>query len=244
MPRGPRIWSESGYMHIYTRGNGKQILFEQREDYLFYLHLLKRYSSETKVTVCAFCLMENHTHMLVCDREQNISLMMEKIGTTYSGYFNRKYERTGHLFDGRYKSIPIESEDYMLTVFRYILNNPQKANICTAAEYPWSSYDRYGFSNSFVDTSVFQDLLGSREEYEAYIAAKYEDYPELEGGIRDDEWAKKVIRENLHIESGTALQSYDMKSRNEALALLKRKGLSLRQIERLTGIPRRTIKNA
>lgn len=244
MPRGPRILSESGYMHIYTRGNGKQILFEQREDYIFYLHLLKRYSLETKVTVCAFCLMENHTHMLVCDKEQHISSLMEKIGTTYSGYFNRKYERNGHLFDGRYKSIPIESEDYLLTVFRYILNNPQKANICTAAEYPWSSYDRYGFTNSFVDTSMFQELLGSREEYEAYIAAKYEDFPELEGGIRDDEWAKRVIRENLHIESGTILQSFDLKSRNEALRLLKEKGLSLRQIERLTGINRSAIYRA
>ena len=244
MPRGPRIISESGYMHIYTRGNGKQILFEQREDYLFYLHLLKRYSSETKVTVCAFCLMENHTHLLVYDKEHQIPNLMEKLGTVYSGYFNRKYERTGHLFDGRYKSIPIEGEDYLLTVFRYILTNPEKAKICTAAEYPWSSYDRYGTSNSFVDTSVFQGLIGDRKEYEAYIAAKYEDCPELEGIPRDDEWAKRIIRNYLHIESGTVLQSFDMKSRNEALRLLKGKGLSLRQIERLTGINRSAIHRA
>ena len=138
----------------------------------------------------------------------------------------------------------IESEDYLLTVFRYILNNPRKANICTAAEYPWSSYDRYGYSNSFVDTSVFQELIGSREEYEAFIAAKYEDCPELEGIVRDDEWAKSVIRESLHIENGTVLQGYDWEKRNEALRLLKDKGLTIRQIERLTGINRNAIHRA
>lgn len=244
MSTSPRIFSESGYMHVYTRGNNRQILFENRGDYVFYLQILKRYSLKTNVVICAFCLMENHTHLVLYDPDHKMPQLMKLLNMTYTGYFNRKYSRSGHLFEGKYKSLPIESEEYLLTVFRYVLNNPQKANICAASEYPWSSYNRYGAENSFVNTSVFCDLIGNWKDYEAFIAAKHEDCPELEGMEHDDEWAKSVIREFLHIESGTAIQSYDWDARREALKLLKAKGLSIRQIKRLTGINRSTIQRS
>ena len=233
-----------GYFHVYTRGVARQIIFEDRRDYIFYLKLLKQYSAETNLVVCAFCLMENHVHLIVFDVNHNLSRFMHLIGLTYSKYFNKKYERSGHLFSSRFQSVPIENEDYLLTVFRYVLNNPRGANICYASEYTWSSYNRYGRSDSFVDTSVFQELLGSREEYEAFIDAKYEDCPELEDPVRDDAWAKSVIRDVLKIESGTELLKLDCNARNRALRLLKEQGLSIRQIERLTGINRNTIQRA
>lgn len=237
-------FSEFGYMHIYTRGVAKQIIFEDRKDYIYYLNLLKRFSQETNVAICTFCLMENHVHLIVYDKKHHISQFMQLLGMTYSGYFNRKYERSGHLFSSRFQSVPIETEEYMLTAFRYVLNNPRGANICPASKYPWSSYRSYGHPESFVDTSVFQELLGSWDEYEKFIAAKYEDCPELEDIIHDDEWAKSVIRDVLNIQSGTELQKYDWKNRNQALRLLKENGLSIRQIERLTGINRNTVQRA
>ncbi len=244
MSASPRVFSEYGYLHVYTRGNGKQAIFENRGDYIYYLQLLKRFSSETNVKICAFCLMENHTHLIIYDPEHNMPQFMKQLDLAYTVYFNRKYGRSGHLFDGRYKSLPIESEEYLLTVFRYVLNNPRQANICSAADYPWNSYSRYGASDSFVDTSVFCEMIGDREKYEAFIAAKYEDCPELENIVHDDEWGRSVIRECLHLESGALIQSYDWKTRNAALRLLKEKGLSIRQIERLTGINRSTIQRA
>ena len=231
-------------MHVFTRGNGKQILFEQRDDYICYLRLLRRSGAEANISVCAFCLMENHVHLIVYDEERRISEMMRILGTGYSRYFNEKYKRTGHLFEGRFSSVPIESEDYLLTVFRYVLNNPRKANICDASVYPWSSYSRYGKTASFVDTSVFTKLIGSKEEYETFIAAKYEDLPELEERPGSDEWARLVIIQVLNAESGTVLQTYDRESRDEVLRLLKQKGLTIRQIERLTGISRGVIQRA
>jgi REP element-mobilizing transposase RayT len=189
--------------------------------------------------------MENHVHLIVYDPEHHVSRFMQMLGMTYAGYFNWKYQRTGPLFDGRFKSVPIESENYLLTAFRYVLNNPRKAGICSAAEYPWNSYSRFGNPNSFVDTSIFLDLLGSKEEYEMFISAEYDDdYPELEGIRRDDSWALQVIRETLNVPGGTALQSFDGKARDDALRLLKKKGLSIRQIERLTGINRNAIQRA
>ncbi len=245
MPRVPRTISQSGYQHVYTRGAARQILFEERGDYVYFLQLLKRFSLETRVTVCAFCLMENHIHLLAYDPEQHISRFMQLLGMTYAGYFNWKYQRSGPLFESRFKSIPIESEDYLLTAFRYVLNNPRKAGICSAAEYPWSSYSRFGEPGSFVDTSVFQDLLESKEQYEAFISAEYdEDCPELEGIRRDDAWAQQVIRETPDIPAGNVLQGLDREARDKALRLLKKKGLSIRQIERLTGINRNAIQRA
>lgn len=231
-------------MHVYTRGNGKQIIFEDRADYIHYLNLLKKYSSETRVTICAFCLMDNHVHILVYDPERKITNLMQKLSTAYAGYFNWKYKRTGHLFEGRFHGIPIESEEYLLTVFRYVLNNPKKGNICETEKYAWSSYSRYGKTESFVDTTEIQKLIGDWAEYESFIAAKYEDCPELEENFLSDNWAKAVMRDVLCIKSGTELQRYDRIARDDALRLLKSRGLTDKQIERLTGINRTVIENA
>ena len=242
MPRGPRVLGESGYYHIIARGIGKQILFEEPNDFVHMLHLINRFGIETNVKINAYCLMENHFHLLVYDIEHNTPLFMKKLAGTYAAYFNRKYGRTGHLFQDRYISKNIECEDTLLTVFRYILNNPREAAICNASEYAWSSYKKYGNPNSFVDTMILQELLGSFEEYAAYIDAKYEDDDtEIEDRAHDDEWAKSVIRKFLKIESGTALQTFDRKTRNDSIKLLKEKGLSVRQIERLTGISKSVI---
>ena len=247
MPRIPRIISESGYMHLMIKGVNKQIIFEERSDYIHFLNLLKKSSIDKNVKICAYCLMENHVHLLVYDRDKNTPQFMKQLCQTYAVYFNNKYQRSGHLYQNRYTSKPVESEKYLLKVFHYILNNPRKAGICSAAEYPWSSYGKYGLPNSFVDTFVLKELIGSPKEYEAFIASDdtdEEESPEFTPGKRDDDWAKEIIQKYLHIKSGTVLQTYSTEARNEALRLLKEKGLSIRQIERLTGINRSAIHRA
>lgn len=243
MPKIPRPVSESGYYHLILRGNGKQIVFEEKSDYAHFLHLLKKNGQECKVAINAFCLMENHVHLLVCDREGNLSAFMKNLAGNYAIWFNKKYSRIGHLFQGRYRSKVIESEDTLCTVFRYILNNPRDAGICPAAKYPWSSYNRYGNPNSFVDTKILMEMLGSYKEYEDYINAKYEDQDLL---IRehDDEWAKLVMKKTLNIQDGSVIRTYDWVSRNQAIRMLREKGLSIRQIERLTGISKSVIQRA
>ena len=139
MPRHARHISTSGYFHLIVRGIGRQALFEENTDYFFYLSILKRYSEETGVKVCAYCLMENHVHLLVHDLSGAVPLFMKKIGVSYSSFYNKKYERCGHLFQDRYLSENVETEKNLLTVCRYILNNPRKAGICTAETYPCES---------------------------------------------------------------------------------------------------------
>ena len=246
MPRQARKLSDTGYMHLIVRGNGQHVIFVERDDYLHYLALLKRFSTETNVVINAFCLMDNHVHLLVFDEQKHVSLFMQKLGVAYAGYFNKKYQRSGHLFEDRYKSIPIEDEWYLLKLLHYILNNPRQKNICYAAEYEWNSYKHYGSQNSFVKTDVFLELIGSRDEYAAFIAKdlKYDEPMELELNIRDDGWALSIIQKELGIENGLVLKDWPREKRNAALKLLKEKGLKIKQIERLTGINRGTIQRA
>jgi len=242
LARQARKISFTGYSHVIVRGVGKQILFEEEKDYGYYLALLEKYSQETKVNICAYCLMENHVHLLTHDASNELARFMKKMGVSYATYYNKKYERTGHLFQDRYLSEVVETKEYMLTVFRYILNNPAAAGICPAAEYLWSSYRRYADSESFVDTEIFQQWIGSWEHYSAFVDEKnYDQCLEFVSPKKDDEWAKGKLRAMLHLENGTIIQSYDKGRRDEALRKLKEAGLSNRQIERLTGIGRSIV---
>ena len=242
MARQARKKSITGYSHVIVRGVGKQVLFERNEDYGYYLSLLEKYAEETGVIVCTYCLMENHVHLLVHDNGNELSRFMKKIGICYALYYNNKYDRTGHLFQDRYMSESVETQEYLLTVFRYILNNPAKAGICPASEYLWSSYRNYDSVESFVDTTMFRQLIGNWEQYAEFIASKNHDHcMEFISHKKDDDWAKDILHTTLDIVSGTEIQSYDKKHRNEALRKLKVAGLSCRQIERLTGIGRSII---
>ena len=110
MPRTARTISASGYYHIIARGIGKQILFEEDADYLFFLRLMKNYSSSGEFSVAAFCLMENHVHILAKIADGMMDKVMHNLLATYATYYNKKYDRIGHLYQDRYRSKPIEND--------------------------------------------------------------------------------------------------------------------------------------
>lgn len=112
MPRQPRSTGE--YLHLIVRGNGKQILFEEPSDYQQYLSYMDKYAQETGISILAYCLMENHVHLLVRDTAGSVSVFMKKTGVSYAQYYNKKYERTGHLFQDTYKSETIAGDAYLL----------------------------------------------------------------------------------------------------------------------------------
>ncbi len=244
LPRQARNIHESGYRHVIIRGIGKQILFEDDHDNIFFLRILERYSKETDVSVCAYCLMENHAHLLIYDHATNTSLLMKKIGVCYSAYFNDKYERTGHLFQDRYKCENINDDRYYLTALRYILRNPEKAGICATDKYRWSSYHAYGDESSFLEQSFTQELIKDKQEYHNFIMTDNHDSCMEFAGRKDDAWAKDIVEKIIGVSSGTLIQNYGRCERDQALRLLKSEGLSIRQIERLTGINRGVIQKA
>ena len=252
----------SGYYHVIARGNGKQIIFEEEKDYRYFLRLLEKYSKETAIQICAYCLMENHVHILLCDTGKMCSLFMQKLEITYAWYYNHKYERSGHLFQGRYLREVVDQQEYLLGVFRYILKNPEKAGICKASEYKWNSYYSYGKKDSFLYTDLLEALIGDWEEYTTFICAEKEkgkagkesreddsfvDKKEFleydrctnrhqDNSRHDDEWAKKLIQDIFCVRSGTEIRTMEKTKRDAAIRELKKRGLSFRQIERLTGV--------
>ena len=189
--------------------------------------------------------MDNHVHLLAYYENNTLACFMKKMGVAYSNYFNKKYDRTGHLFQDRFKSELIYNENHLLIVTRYILNNPVKAGICNMDEFQWSSYHLDWSQNDFVDASFAIELCGGIENYLVFLSEKNNDEcMEYTSKARDDVWAKGVMLSVLDIKSGNELRNLDKIARDEALAKLKNNGISITQISRLTGIGRNIVQRA
>ena len=144
MARQPRLNLPGIPQHVVQRGNNKQARYFSDEDYAVYLDKLKLYSKKYKVSVHSYVLMTNHVHLLMTPgTTRGVSQLMQSLGRNYVRYINQTYNRTGTLWEGRYKSTLVDGDNYFLTVSRYIELNPVRAGmVAHPAEYPWSSYQR------------------------------------------------------------------------------------------------------
>ncbi|SMN01756.1 Transposase and inactivated derivatives [uncultured Candidatus Thioglobus sp.] len=142
MPRQPRLIIKDQPHHIIQRGNNKQIIFVADEDYQFYLKTLKDACIKYHCHLHAYVLMTNHVHLLITPKsDDGVSAVMQYIGRIYVRYFNDLHQKTGTLWEGRYKSAVIDSENYLLTCYCYIEQNPLRAGMVKDInQYPWSSY--------------------------------------------------------------------------------------------------------
>jgi len=142
MARKPRFNLIDVPQHVVQRGNNKQACFYSEKDYRFYLKCLAKYSEKYHCLIHAFVLMGNHVHLLVTPQKTfSVSHMMQAIGAKYVPYFNNTHERTGTLWEGRFKSNLVDTNHYLLACMRYIELNPVRAGMVTTPnEYLWSSY--------------------------------------------------------------------------------------------------------
>ena len=141
MPRLPRAELEPGIYHVIARGNRKQLIFLDDADHNRYLGRLGRVVMRMRWRCMSFCLMRNHLHLLIETRVTNLSIGMQRLHGPYAQYFNGRHEQVGHLFQDRFKAIPIANDPHLLMVAAYIANNPVAAGLCrTAAEWRWSSH--------------------------------------------------------------------------------------------------------
>ena len=159
MPRRARMYLPDFPYHIVQRGNNREACFIEPENYQYYLELWKEVSLRYGVSVHAYCLMTNHIHVLATPAEKtSISNTMKVVGSRYAQYINKKYKRTGTLWEGRHRSSLVQTEKYFLTCSRYIELNPVVANMVKSPEeYKWSSYG----GNAWGDES----WLRAHEEY-------------------------------------------------------------------------------
>ncbi len=214
MPRRLRI-EVCGYHHIYNRGVAKSDIFLNNSDKEKFLEILSETSKEYKFNIHSFCLMDNHYHLLLENQKENLSDGMRQINSQYASYFNKKYRRVGHLWQDRFKSWYVLNEAYLFTLFKYIEQNPVKANMTKKiGEYRYSaSYSilRDGIppflQNSFVlrdyHTKELFDMLDitlNKAELENIDKFHKTKYKEVDGTI---EPIKKIpLREYfLHVDN-------------------------------------------
>ena len=192
--------------------------------------------------------MENHFHLMVDDERGNLSAAMQSFETAYVRYFNEKTGRTGHLFQDRFFSVPVETDIQAILLADYIHMNPVKAGHGAADSYRWSSYSAYikGYDPfDFCNPELVLELIGGSRGYADHFRECEGAYP-LEGGVRwlvSDSQCIDVARSLIAPVLLDDVKALPRPERDRILIILRREGLTVKQIERLLGIGRWVIQN-
>ena len=178
MPRKPRSYSAGLIAHVTIRGNNQQPIFLADSDRKFFLNLLSRYKARHQFRLYSYVLMDNHVHLLLaCTQKSPLSRVMQVLITQYARWFNRKYHRNGHLFQGRFYNAWVGRDPYFVVASRYIHLNPVRAGLVRKpAEYFWSSYRAAIGLNpgEWLDLSFLLGLFGigrndQMRSYQKYV---------------------------------------------------------------------------
>lgn len=244
MPRSKRNLVEAGIYHIMIRGVNKQIIFNDDKDREMFIRLMHYYRKKLNCKIYAYCLMENHVHILFKDKEYLISDFMRNITSIYAGEFNKRHKRVGHLFQDRFKSIYVYNDDYLLRLIRYIHRNPEKAGICETQNYIWSSYKEYIYTSKIIEKDEilfkFDTQKGNAiKKFKEFISYKNEDDLDriyVADKLTDDE-AKILIKHLTKIKDISLIRKYDNEMRQKIIGkILEQSNLSRSQIARVLGI--------
>lgn len=177
MPRKPRIEFEGALYHVITRGNQRQETFKEEDDYRRYLRILAHYKKRHSFYLYAYVLMSNHIHLVMETREVPLSKILQGINQSYTMYFNRKYHTVGHLFQGRYKAILCDKDEYLFMLVKYVHHNPVRAGLVeNPTAYTWSSHQSYVSreDNELIDTAQVlemfsEDKVKARNRYKVFM---------------------------------------------------------------------------
>ena len=161
MTRQLRHDVEAGVHHVFARGNGRQAIYISDADRELYLRLLGATVMRLRWSCLAYCLMNNHVHLLIETREPNLSVGMQRVHGQYAAAFNRRNKSCGHLFQGRFGSVRIADDRQLATTIAYIAANPEEAGLCAAADWPWSSHSAMlnGTAPRWLDVGAVDSYL-------------------------------------------------------------------------------------
>ena len=193
MARPLRIEFKDAHYHVISRGDELKPLFADHRDFRKYIRLLQRYKEEFGIEIFAYCLMKTHIHLGIKTPLANLSKFMQSIQTAYTVYYNWHHKKRGHLFQGRFKSILVDKDNYLLELSRYIHNQAVRAGICSSPrQYKWSSY-RF-FITSQVSRVVSPKIVLKILDGDIIVARKrYEKFAENEIGVDIPEQIKKRV---------------------------------------------------
>ncbi len=212
MPRKPRIHYEGALYHVMVRGNNGEKVFETEKEKQEYINITKEYKHRYRFKIYAYCIMDNHAHLLIEVENVPVSKIMQGIQQVYTQRYNKRYSRTGHIFQQRFKSILCQKDAYLIALIKYIHDNPVKAKITETPDYKWSSHNDYlKYDSSFVNIESTLAMFGTKkreavEAYEKYMEVKEkineedyrisdEDIEEIMDGIGKEEIKRATIEQ-------------------------------------------------
>ena len=179
MARQLRIEYPDAYYHVTARGNDRKDIFKSEKDREKFLSYLETAVNRYGAVIHVWCLMSNHYHLLVETPSGNLSQIMQHINGAYTNYFNTKRKRSGHLFQGRYKGILVEADEYALELSRYIHLNPVRIGIVNEpGEYRWSSFQEYTGKKIMTDWLTTEFILGYFDKSQPAAQKKYSQFVE------------------------------------------------------------------
>jgi len=243
--RKPRAKSNSGIYHIILRGINRQSIFEDNQDRGKFIQDLVKYKEISQCRIFAYCLMDNHVHLLLQETQEPVSMLIQRVSSSYVIWYNRKHERCGHLFQERFKSEVIETDAYFLTVLRYIHQNPVKAKIVRdIADYKWSSYNAYINGEHSISKEYALNMFSDNTEtaIDRFVHFIQEancdsclEIPENKVNVSDDE-LRKMIRGQFGIDA-MKISNEMREKQDQVLRFIKGiDGTKIRQIARITGL--------
>ncbi len=195
MSRQLRIEYPGAFYHVYSRGNQKQPIFFSDDDRYYFLKVLREVHQRMGCIIHLYCLMDSHYHLGLETPEANLSRIMHFLNTAYSVYLNKKHDRCGHLFQGRYKAILVQADAYARVLTTYIHGNPVRKKIVEHPEhFPWSScQDYYGIRNSqpWLETLFILGVFGNSRDI---LKLEHERYLTAASGLAFDKDIKKAAR--------------------------------------------------
>lgn len=232
------------------RGLDKREIFIDHSDNKKFIEALQKAKDVGKFKIYAYCLMKNHAHLLIQEGEEDVGTSIQRVAVSYVRWHNIRYGRVGHLFQNRFKSEPVNSEGYLLTVSRYIHQNPVKAKMVNkAAAYPWSSYqsylDYYKGNIDLVDTKLVTGYFKTRKAFEEYMNETNQDecLEFIENKKYTDNELAERIKNYYKIIDITELK--DREKLNEVIAMIyEETGVSIRQLSRVLGLGKTIVENA
>ena len=245
MSRLARTISESGVYHILFRGVNQQNIFEEAADFDKLKETITTVKQDLEFEIYAYCFMSNHVHIVLKEKGfGDISLIMKRILTKYARWYNIKYGRSGALIANRYKSVPVEMDEYFLHLLRYVHQNPIKAGITDKIEnYPYSSFLEYVTESDLTDTDFVLQMIGLEDFVDFHHTVEEMNFHVTDSKKKTDEDVLVYLKKNYKIDNPKNISQFSKIDRDKLLVALK-KEFPIRQLQRITGISRGVITKA
>jgi len=257
MARKPRIHYEGALYHVIVRGNNRAYIFKSGENKEEYKKIVSKYKKRYRFKLYAYCIMDNHAHLLIEVGDIPLSKIMQGIQQVFTQHYNRKNRTTGHVFEQRYKSYLCDRDAYLLSLIRYIHQNPVRSKLTDGINYQWSSHQEYIENPVLVDVDFpltlfsgkknkaikrYLSFFGELESKDIQSMIKEEETTEV---VKNIEERHKIAKDALIkiIEEVTEIKMDKIKGNTKSKRISDIRKLYIKFLKKYTDTPSKEIAN-